>query len=202
MKKSITWLCLAHLMITFHLVAQEPGNTSYDIPENTPILEEERRDLPPDFTFNDARSVLDIMQHARFYDAFVKALYSTEMAQRLDSVDAVTIFAPGNDAFDQLDDAALAQLKTPAGAAEMQEILSYHLVPEVYDRATLVSTIRLNEGVLRLRTLQGGYLALTLLGDQLYITDERGERSKINLANEKAENGVVHGVDKILFPQY
>ncbi len=169
--------------------------------ESTPVAEEELSDLPPDFILSDARSVLEIIRDNVDYDRFNKSLRSTEMIEKLGSLEEMTVFAPQNGAFDSMREDHLNHLLTPSGEEEMQKILLYHIVPEEYDRATLVSSIRLNEGILRLQTLQGGYVALTLAGDTIYITDELGQRSKVNMPDMPAENGVVHGIDKLLFPQ-
>jgi uncharacterized surface protein with fasciclin (FAS1) repeats len=65
----------------------------------------------------------------------------------------------------------------------------------------VVSGIRLKGGVLRLDTLQGGFIALTPAGNTIYITDELRKLSKVVETNMEAENGVVHGIDTLLLPQ-
>lgn len=188
-------------MVCHSVMAQEPDASETRTPDRTPVAEEELDDLPPDFTFNDARSVLEIIRDNVDFDTFHKSLRSTEMIKQLDSTETITVFAPQNGAFDRLTEDEFNSLRTPAGAEKMQKILSYHIVPEEYDRETLVSTVRLNEGILRLKTLQGGYIALTLAGDRIYITDELGKQSKVNMPDMEAENGVVHGISKLLLPQ-
>lgn len=113
----------------------------------------------------------------------------------------MTVFAPSNEAFDRIAEAKLANLKTPDGADKMKHLLNYHLVGEEYDLETLVSTIRFNENILRLKTLNGGYIALTLEDGEVYITDETGFQSKLTISNLGAENGVVHGIESVLLPQ-
>ncbi|NHF61034.1 fasciclin domain-containing protein [Flavobacteriaceae bacterium TP-CH-4] len=171
------------------------------ISDQTPILNEELVDTPPDMTLNDIRSVLDIIRGNTEFDSFDKALVSAEMISIIDSIDDVTIFAPVNEAFNLLSDDKQAQLKSPDGNENMTHILKYHMVEDEYDLATLRSTVVLKEGTLRLKTFNGGYIALQLKNDTLVITDELSMETRIILGDQEASNGVVHGIEKILLPQ-
>jgi uncharacterized surface protein with fasciclin (FAS1) repeats len=167
----------------------------------TPIVEEELSNLPPDMTLNEAISVLEILQGNTDYDTFYKGLKSAQIIQTLDSLDVVTIFAPSNIAFNRITEKKLTQLTTPEGKEEMQHILGYHIVQDEYDYKTLLSTVRLNENVLRLKTLNGGYIALSIENDTLFITDETGFQSEITEPDQEAENGVIHGISALLLAQ-
>gem|GEM_PF-3005918 len=195
-------LCVSCIVFQSAVWAQQPDEESYQIPEYTPVVKQELSNLPPDFIYRDARSVLDKIGGIVDFDTFDKSLRSIEMGDTLKNIENLTIFAPTNIAFNRLSESELSDLQTPAGAEKMQKILSYHIVPKEYDRPTLVSTIRLNEGVLRLKTLQGGYIALTLSeNDVLHITDELGTRSTVELPNIQGNDGVIYGIGYLLMPQ-
>ncbi|KPM32085.1 Fasciclin-like repeat protein [Croceitalea dokdonensis DOKDO 023] len=164
-------------------------------------MEEELLGLKPDFTLDDARSVLGILSGRTEFDTFHKSLKSAGMATKLDSIDELTVFAPTNEAFNRITEAKLANLQTPAGTDEMKHLLNYHLIVEEYDLETLISTIRLNENILRLKTLNGGYVALTLEDGKVFINDETGFQSKLTIFDLEAKNGVVHGIESVLLPQ-
>lgn len=172
------------------------------IEDQTPVLKEEWKENMNDWSEGDDRSTIKAtISNNTDFDSFVKALNSADMYVGLDELKEATIFIPTNVAFDKLRDSYLAELKTPDKKGKMVEILKYHIVPEEYDKKTLLSTIRLNEGVLRLETVQGGYLALSIQENQLVIADEMGHDSKISVADIEASNGVIHAIDDILMPQ-
>jgi uncharacterized surface protein with fasciclin (FAS1) repeats len=43
-------------------------------------------------------------------------------------------------------------------------------------------------------------LTATMEGDTLVLTDEKGGKSKVTIANVKQSNGVIHVVDTVLMP--
>lgn len=192
---------LTVLFLTSSCNKTKKSELSQSIDDKTPIVDEELSDLPPDMTFNDARSVLDVLGGITSFDTFHKSLRSTDMMQLLDSLDEVTVFAPTNEAFNRITESKLAHLQTPEGAQEMKQLLQYHLVADEYDFETLESTIRLNENMLRLETLNGDYIALSIENDEIYITDELGFQSKITNRDMEAENGVVHALNAVLLEQ-
>jgi uncharacterized surface protein with fasciclin (FAS1) repeats len=51
-----------------------------------------------------------------------------------------------------------------------------------------------------LKTVSGGTLTATMEGNNLILTDEKGGRSKVTIANVKQSNGVIHVVDTVLMP--
>ncbi|MFS4446468.1 fasciclin domain-containing protein [Maribacter sp. 2307UL18-2] len=173
-----------------------------DIEDKTPIASEELSELAPDMTLNDLRSVLGVLEGNTDYDTFYKALKSADMIDKLDNLEDVTIFAPTNEAFNRITETKFAHLKTPDGRKEMRQLLQYHIVvKDEYDFENIVSTIKLNENILRLKTLNGGYIALTIENNEVYITDEIGFQSKITKPDQEAENGVVHGINAVLLAQ-
>lgn len=198
--KSLLGLMILSLLV-ISCNRTKKSEISQSVDDKTPIMEEEFSDLEPDFTLDDARSVLGILSGRTDFDTFHKSLKSAEMARKLDSIDELTVFAPTNEAFDRLTEDKLANLQSPDGADKMKHLLNYHLVGEEYDLETLISTIRLNGNILRLKTLNGGYVALTLENGEIYITDETGFQSKLAIPNLEAENGVVHGIESVLLPQ-
>jgi len=167
-----------------------------------PVLKEEWKENMNDWSESDDRSTTKAtLSNSTNFDSFVKALRSADMYIGLDELEEATVFAPTNSAFRKLDDSKLAELKTPSNKGRMSEILNYHIVPEEYDKKTLLSTIRLNEGILRLKTVQGSYIALSIQDNELLISDEMGEVSKVSMPDIETSNGVIHGIDDVLMPQ-
>ena len=204
MNKNFPKSLMVFIMLGFVVIScnrTKKSEISQSVDNKTPIMEEELSNLEPDFTLDDTQSVLGILGGRTEFDTFHKSLKSAGMATKLDSMDELTVFAPTNEAFDRIAEAKLANLQTPDGAEEMKHLLNYHLIGEEYDLETLISTIRLNENILRLKTFNGGYVALTLEDGEVYITDETGFQSKLTIPDLEAENGVVHGIESVLLPQ-
>lgn len=172
------------------------------VEDRTPVLKEEWKENMNEWSDTDNRSTIKAtISNNTEFDNFVITLKSVGMYVGLDELNEATIFIPTNKAFDELRDNYLAELKTPNKESRMSEILNYHIVPQEYDKSTLISTIRLNEGVLRLKTVHGGYLALSEQNNKLVITDEMGHVSNMNVADIEASNGVIHVIDHVLMPQ-
>ncbi|WP_413997027.1 fasciclin domain-containing protein [Maribacter sp. 2307ULW6-5] len=101
-----------------------------------------------------------------------------------------TVFAPVNDAFALLDGA-------PTGD-NLTAVLRHHVIPNnnlVYDAIT--------NGMDSPATLEGNVLSFQRIGSLVGITDGAGNSNAeviLDLANLQANNGVVHGVDRVLLP--
>jgi uncharacterized surface protein with fasciclin (FAS1) repeats len=170
--------------------------------DKTPIADKKLSDLAPDATLKDLTSVLEVIWDNTEFDTFNTTLKSADLIAQIDSAAVITIFAPVNGAFGRITESKLNHLLSPDGKEEMTHLLKYHMVSgDEYDYETLTSTVKLNDGILRLQTLNGGYLALSIEADELYITDETGFQSKVIMPDLEASNGVVHGIEAVLLPQ-
>jgi len=49
--------------------------------------------------------------------------------------------------------------------------------------------------------VSGGTLKATAMGKTIILTDEKGGRSKVTIADVNQSNGVIHVVDAVLLPQ-
>jgi len=169
----------------------------------TPVLKEQWKSNNNDWTEGEDRATITAhLSNENRFDQFGRALRSADLHTALDSLESATLFVPTNEAFEQLNERTLAILKTPGKQERLTEILKYHIVEgKTYDAESLRSTIRMNEGQLRLKTMQGGYIALTLKDGDLTITDEMGTVSAITMAEMRATDGVIHGIEAMLMPQ-
>ena len=96
-----------------------------------------------------------------------------------------TLFAPNDDAFDDLDPDAVADLfADPTG--ELAELLQYHVVS-----GTAMST-DLNDGD-EFVTVEGNSVVITIDGDMVMVND-----ATVIAADIETYNGVVHVIDRVL----
>jgi uncharacterized surface protein with fasciclin (FAS1) repeats len=118
------------------------------------------------------------------------------LADTLNSQEAITVYAPANPAFEavqqQLGEERFNALLQDTGT--LQDVLSYHVVPQRMDAAGLVeagSTTMLNSGTVTV----GG------TADAPTVTDAMGNTANVLCGNIPTANATVFVIDKVLMPQ-
>jgi transforming growth factor-beta-induced protein len=97
-----------------------------------------------------------------------------------------TLFAPTNDAFNLLPAATISFLSSPAGNADLVEILQYHTVEAVFPSTILANGIDLS-------TAQGDSVFISIVGGTIMVNDATVIEEDI-----LAVNGITHGIDRVL----
>ncbi|HET8860041.1 fasciclin domain-containing protein [Marivirga sp.] len=122
------------------------------------------------------------------------------LAADLLAAEAITVFAPTNDAFaaalTAFNAANLTELIEAIGGVDnLATVLGFHVVPSVAYAADLA------EGAQTLTTLSGQDLTVTRTGASVTVTDTEGNTFSVTTADVAIENGVVHVIDGVLLPQ-
>lgn len=135
------------------------------------------------------------------FTTLTSAIQSADLQGRLSGPGPFTVFAPTNAAFEKIPAATRTSLMQPAQKADLSKILTYHVVPGRLTAADLQAQAAANNGVATLSTVQGGKLTARDAGNgQWEVTDAKGNKSKITLADQTRTNGVVHVIDTVLMP--
>lgn len=129
------------------------------------------------------------------------ALKAANLMATLGGKEAFTIFAPANVAFDKLPPGALDNLLKPENKAKLTSLLTYHVVPGKLTVADLEAKVREHDGKATLKTVQGEELGVVKEGEKWWITDGKGTRVGIAVANVMQSNGVLHFVEGVLTPK-
>jgi transforming growth factor-beta-induced protein len=112
--------------------------------------------------------------------------------------DAITVFAPTNQAFlnllSSLNLNSLQALIDALGVDAVTKVLGFHVVP-----ATAFS-FDLAEGDQMVPTLAGEMLLVNRTGNTVKVTDKAGNVYSVIAADVAIENGVVHVIDGVLLP--
>ena len=119
--------------------------------------------------------------------------------QTLLNAEAITVFAPTNDAFQDaltaFDANNLNELVENIGGVDnLEVVLGFHVVPAVAFSADLA------EGEQNFNTLSGQELTVTKNGTSVTVTDSNGSIYNVTNPDVEIENGVVHVIDGVLLP--
>jgi len=144
--------------------------------------------VPEAFVLNPIENdVVDIALGNEDFSMLVSLLSKADLVEALQGEGPYTVFAPTNQAFEDLLDALDISASELMEQPDLAKVLLYHVVP-----AKVMST-----------DLVDGMMAPTLNGNELQIDLSNGV--KINMSNViaadiEATNGVVHVIDSILVP--
>ncbi len=121
------------------------------------------------------------------------------LAATLLGLDAITVFAPSNDAFTAaltaFGAANLEQLVTKIGGiGNLETILGFHVVPAVAFSSDLAATNTFT-------TVSGQELTVNASSSGVTVVDAAGNTSNVIAADVAIENGVVHVIDGVLLPE-
>lgn len=116
----------------------------------------------------------------------VTAVTSAGLADTLNRSDAITLFAPTNEAFAKIPKATLA--KVLADKKALSEILTYHVVGARRAPSELAAGT--------LPTLQGGNVTTEKTGDAYTVNDAR-----VLCGNLQTRNATVYLIDTVLMPK-
>lgn len=127
------------------------------------------------------------------FSILVEAVVAADLASALKGTATLTVLAPTNEAFAGLP----AELKiTKAALLADKALLTRVLTHHVIAGSVLKADVPVNAPV---KTLQGD----TLTVDAAFkITDQRGRKSDIVIADVLAKNGVIHAIDHVILPKH
>ena len=147
---------------------------------------------------------MNIVETAVSNDSFstlVAAVQAADLVDALSSDGPFTVFAPTNDAFNNLPDGTLSTLLNPENQETLQSILTYHVVAGQFMAEDVVQAINDNGGQFTVETLQGGELTLKLWEGNVYVKDTNGNKAQIIITDVETSNGVIHAINNVVLPE-
>ena len=147
---------------------------------------------------------MNIVETAVSNDSFstlVAAVQAADLVDALSSDGPFTVFAPTNDAFNNLPDGTLSTLLQPENQETLQSILTYHVVAGQFMAEDVVQAINGNGGQFTVETLQGGELTLKLWEGNVYVKDTNGNKAQIIITDVETSNGVIHAIDNVVLAE-
>jgi len=138
-------------------------------------------------SMDDGMTIVEVASSNDSFNTLEQAVQAANLADTLSGEGPYTVFAPTDEAFDQLPEGALEFLLQPENQELLAEVLTYHVVP-----GSVMSGDLTSGGV---DTLNGG-IAVGVSDSGIVINNA----SVIN-PNIEASNGVVHVVNRVLIPE-
>jgi uncharacterized surface protein with fasciclin (FAS1) repeats len=134
------------------------------------------------------------------HTTLVTAVKAAGLVETLQSPGPFTVFAPTNEAFAKLPAGTVDTLLKPENKDTLTKVLTYHVVAGKMSSKDLWKAIKAGHGMATLKAVSGGMLKASAMGKDIVLTDEKGGRSKVTIADVNQSNGVIHVVDSVLLP--
>lgn len=147
------------------------------------------------------KDIIDNAVNSKDHTTLVSAVKAADLVETLKGAGPFTVFAPTNAAFDKIPKATLEGLMKPESKKVLTGILTYHVIPGKHDAESIEKAIDAGKGKATFKTVAGGMLTATMEGQDVILTDEKGGKSKVTIANVMQSNGVIHVVDSVLMPK-
>ena len=149
-------------------------------------------DPPP--TLAPVGNVVQVAQGNPDFSILVEAVTAADLGATLSGPGPFTVFAPTNAAFAALlTELGLTKAQLLANKPLLTSVLTYHVLPARVFKAG----IPLGEHI---TTVEGGFFKIEAEGSAVVITDARNRKSNIVATDIRANNGIIHAVDKVLLP--
>jgi uncharacterized surface protein with fasciclin (FAS1) repeats len=132
-------------------------------------------------------TIVEVASNNDSFSTLVQAVQAADLASTLSGEGPYTVFAPTDEAFNQLPDGALEFLLQPENQDILAEVLTYHVVPGA------VMSGDLSSGAVN--TLNGG-VAVDVSESGVVVNN-----ASVVTADIAASNGVIHVINRVLIPE-
>lgn len=148
-----------------------------------------------------SKNIIENAVNSKDHTTLVAAVKAAGLVETLSSPGPFTVFAPTNMAFDKLPKGTVDMLVKPENKAMLTGILTYHVVSGNMSAADLMKAIKDGGGKAMLKTVAGGDLTAMQKGKKIILTDAKGNKAMVTIADVFQSNGVIHVIDTVLMPK-
>ncbi|MCU0323081.1 MAG: fasciclin domain-containing protein [Chitinophagaceae bacterium] len=138
--------------------------------------------------------------NSKDHTTLVAAVKAAGLVETLQGAGPFTVFAPTNAAFDKLPKGTVETLVKPENKGTLTTVLTYHVVAGKFNAKDIAKLIKAGNGKANLKTVQGGILTASMEGKKLVLTDAKGGKSYVTIADVNQSNGVIHVIDTVVMP--
>lgn len=148
-----------------------------------------------------SKNIIENAVNSKDHTTLVAAVKAAGLVETLSGPGPFTVFAPTNMAFDKLPKGTVDMLVKPENKAMLTGILTYHVVSGNMSAADLMKAIKDGGGKAMLKTVAGGELTTMQKGKKIVLTDAKGNKAMVTIADVFQSNGVIHVIDTVLMPK-
>ena len=146
------------------------------------------------------KNIVENAVNSKAHTTLVAAVKAAGLGETLSGKGPFTVFAPVNDAFENLPAGTVETLLKPENKKMLTTVLTYHVVAGSYDFEALAKMLK--KGQNSLKTVSGGTLMFMMNGPKnITVKDEKGNVANINVYDVYQSNGVIHSIDAVLLPK-
>lgn len=147
-----------------------------------------------------SKNIIENAVNSKDHKTLVAAVKAAGLVETLQSKGPFTVFAPTDAAFAKLPAGTVENLVKPENKAMLTKILTYHVLPGKYSAKQVWAAVKAGNGKAMMKTVQGEQLTFWTKGKDLYVTDAKGNKAKVTIADVNQSNGVIHVIDTVLMP--
>lgn len=147
-----------------------------------------------------SKNIIENAVNSNDHTTLVAAVKAAGLVETLSGAGPFTVFAPTNEAFKKLPAGTVETLLKPENKGMLTSVLTYHVIAGKLDAAALMKQIKAGNGKASIATVQGGMLQFMMKGKDLWVMDNKGNKSKITIKDVYQSNGVIHVISTVLMP--
>ena len=149
------------------------------------------------------KDIIDNAVNSKDHTTLVAAVKAAGLVQTLKGEGPFTVFAPTNDAFENLPEGTVETLVRPENKATLTKILTYHVVAGRYGFDEIAKLIKGSKnGIAEIKTVSGGKLEAMMNGPKnIVLKDENGNMANVVTYDIFQSNGVIHSIDTVVLPK-
>ena len=147
-----------------------------------------------------SKNIVENAVNSKDHRTLVAAVKAAGLVETLQSAGPFTVFAPTDAAFAKLPAGTVENLVKPENKEMLTKILTYHVLPGKYSSKQVWAAVKAGNGKAMMKTVAGEELTFWTKGNDLYVTDAKGNKAKVTIADVNQSNGVIHVIDTVLLP--
>ena len=149
-----------------------------------------------------AKNIIENALNSKVHTTLVAAVKAADLVGTLQSAGPFTVFAPVNDAFENLPAGTVETLLKPENKATLVKVLTYHVVAGKLNFNAIRAKIKAGKGSATVKTVSGGTLIAKMNGIRnITLTDENGSVANITTYDVYQSNGIIHVLDTVVLPK-
>ncbi len=147
-----------------------------------------------------SKNIIENAVKSKDHTTLVAAVKAASLVDTLSGKGPFTVFAPTNEAFNDLPKGTVDTLLKPENKKMLTGVLTYHVIAGNHTAGEIVAAIKKGGGKAQFKTVNGDSLTAMTDGKKVVLVDAKGGKSEVTQADVTQSNGVIHVVDKVLLP--